>query len=48
MTPQAGWNTAITITILIDISKSKNNQTMKLGQLKEYMRNNFLQKSSRK
>ena len=36
MTPQAGWNIAITITILIDISKSKNNQTMKLGQLRIY------------
>ena len=32
--------------ILLNISRSKGNQTMKFGQLREYnMRNNFLEKS---
>ena len=36
----------IAIHILRDISRSKGNQAMKLGQLKEYnMRNIFLEKS---
>ena len=34
------------IYILANISRSKNNQTVKFGQLIEYlMRNNFLEKS---
>ena len=48
MTSQAGTQ-AITINILPDIPKSKDNQTMKFGQLTEYnMRKIFLQKSCRK
>ena len=40
---------AITINILPDISKSKDNKTLKSGQLIEYnVRNIFLQKSCRK
>ena len=40
---------AITIHILPNISWSKNNQTMKLGQLIEYNQGNiFLQKSCKK
>ena len=32
--------------IVLNISRSKGNQTMKFGQLREYnMRNNFLEKS---
>ena len=45
MTSQIGKKT-IAITILPNISRSKGNQTIKLGQLIEYnMRNNFLEKS---
>ena len=41
MTSQPGLKT-IAIHILINISRSKGNQTMKFGQLKEYnMKNNF-------
>ena len=48
MTSQTGKQT-ITIQILPNISKSKSNQRMKLGQLIEYnMRNNFLEKSYKK
>ena len=44
MTSQSDWQT-ITIHILHEISRSKSNQTMKLGQLIEYnKRNIFLQK----
>ena len=39
----------IKINILPNISRSKENQTMKLGQLIKYnVTNNFLQKSCRK
>ena len=39
----------ITINILPNISRSKDNQTVKFGQLIEYhMRNNFLKKSHTK
>ena len=42
MTSQDGTQT-ITINILLDISKSKDNQNMKFGQLIEYnVRNIFL------
>ena len=45
MTSQPGQQT-IAIHILPNISRSKGNQAMKLGQLIEYsMRNIFLQKS---
>ena len=45
MTSQTGVQT-ITINILPDISKSKDNQTMKFGQLIEYnVRNIVLEKS---
>ena len=38
----------VKINVLPDISKSKDNQTMKFGQLKEYsMKNIFFQKSCR-
>ena len=48
MTPQTGTQ-AIKINILSDTSKSRSNQTMKLGQLIEYnVRKYFFQKSSRK
>ena len=44
MTSQLGLQT-ITIHILPNISRNKDNQIMKLGQLIEYnMRNVFLQK----
>ena len=43
------WFTTITIHILPNISQSKGNETMKLGQSIEYNnRNIFLQKLSRK
>ena len=35
----------IAINILLNISRSKDNQTMKFGQLIEYIRNIFLEKS---
>ena len=38
----------VTIHILPNISRSKDNQTMKFGQLIEYNNNTFLQKSCRK
>ena len=39
----------IAIHILADISRSKENETKKFGQLIEYnLRNNFLEKSSTK
>ena len=42
MMSQTGTKT-ITISILPDISRSKGNQTMKFGQLREYnLRNIFL------
>ena len=45
MTPQTRQQT-ITIHILLIISRSKGNQTMKFGQLIEYeMKNIFLEKS---
>ena len=45
MTSQPG-SQAIAIHILINISRSKGNQTIKFGQLIEYnMRNIFLEKS---
>ena len=45
MTSQPGKQ-AVATQILLNISKSKGTQTMKLGQLIEYnMRNNFLEKS---
>ena len=45
---QTGTKT-IAVHILPDISRSKGNQTMKLGQLiEDNMRNIFLQKSCRK
>ena len=48
MTSQTGTQTII-LNILPDILKSKDNNTMKLGQLIEYkMRNIFLQKSYKK
>ena len=48
MTSKAGIQT-ITINIWSDISKSKDNQTMKFGQLIEHnVKNIFLQKSCRK
>ena len=48
MTSQTGIQT-ITINILLDISKSKDNQAMKFGRLIEYnVANIFLQKSCRK
>ena len=47
MTSQPGLQT-IAIHILPNISQSKDNQTMKFGQLIEYNRNIFLQKLCRK
>ena len=48
MTSQPGYQ-AIVIHILPNISRSKGNQTMKLGQLIQYnMRNIFLEKSHTK
>ena len=47
MTSQPGYRT-ITMHILPDFSRSKGNQTMKLGQLWYNKRNNFLRKSFRK
>ena len=48
MTSQPGQQTII-IHILLNISRFKDNQTMKFGQLIEYnKRNILLQKSSRK
>ena len=48
MTSQTGKQT-IAIQILLNISWSKDNQTMKFGQLIEYnMRNIFLEKSFKK
>ena len=48
MTSQPGSQT-ITIHILPNISRSKDNQKMKFGQLIEYnMRNIFLEKLCRK
>ena len=48
MTSQPGWQT-IALHILPNISRSKGNQTMKLGQLIEYnKRNVFLQNLCRK
>ena len=47
MTSQSGQQT-VTIHILPNISRSKGNQTMKFGQLIEYNRNVFIQKSCRK
>ena len=48
MTPQPGWET-IAIHILPNISRSKGNQKMTLGQLTEYNKGNiFLQKLCRK
>ena len=45
MTSQPGKQT-IAIQILPNISRNKDNQAMKFGQLIEYnMRNNFLEKS---
>ena len=45
MTSQLGKQT-IAVHILLNISRSKGNQTMKIGQLTEYkMRNIFLEKS---
>ena len=46
MMSQTGWQT-ITILVLPDISR-KGNQTMKFGQLMEYNRNIFLEKSCKK
>ena len=44
MTSQPAQQT-IAAHILTNISRSKDNQAIKLGQLKEYnMRNNFLEK----
>ena len=44
MTSQHGWQT-ITVHILPNISQSKDNQTVKLGQLIEFIEwNIFLQK----
>ena len=43
------WIKIITIHILFNISRSKGNQTVKIGQLIEYnVSNIFLQKSYRK
>ena len=48
MTSQPGYQT-ITMHILPNISRSKDNQIRKLGQLREYnKRNIFLQKLCRK
>ena len=48
MTSQPGKQT-IAMNILTNISRIKGNQTMKLGQLKEYKKRNiFLQKLCRK
>ena len=48
MTPQTGKPTII-IYVLPNISRSKDNQTMKFGQFIEYnMRNIFLEKSCAK
>ena len=45
MTPQTGQQ-IIAIQILFNISRSKDNQTMKFGQLIEYkVKKNFLEKS---
>ena len=44
MTSQPGWQT-IVIKILLNISKSKSNQTMKFGQLLECNMRNFFLKS---
>ena len=45
MTSQPGWQT-IAIHILPKISRSKDNQTLKFGQLIEYnMRNIFVERS---
>ena len=47
MTSQPGLQTTA-IHILLNISQSKGNQTMKLSQLIELIRNIFLQKLCRK
>ena len=48
MTSQPGYQTS-TIHILPNISRSKENQAMKFGQLIEYKKiNSFIQKLSRK
>ena len=47
MTLQSGKQ-AIAIHILPNISRLKDNQTMKFGQLIDNMRNNFLEKSNTK
>ena len=48
MTPQPGLQT-IALLILPNISQSKDNQTMKFGQVIEYNKTNiFLQTSCRK
>ena len=47
MTSQPGLQTTA-IHILLNISQSKGNQTMKLSQLIELIRNIFLQKICRK
>ena len=48
MTSEPGKQT-IAMYILLDISRSKGNQTMRFGQLTEYnMRNIFLEKSHTK
>ena len=48
MTSQPGWQT-IAIHILLNISQSKGNQTIKFGELIEYnKRNIFPQKLCRK
>ena len=39
------WLTKITIHILPNISRSKDKQTMKLGQLAEYIRETFFFKN---
>ena len=45
MTSQPGKQT-ISIHVLLSVSRSEDNQTMKFGQLIEYnMRNNFFEKS---
>ena len=44
MTSQPGWQT-IVIKILLNISRSKSNQTMKFGQLLECNMGNFFLKS---
>ena len=48
MTSQSGLQTTA-IHLLPNISQSKSNQTMKFGQLIEYIKkNNFMQKLCRK